>query len=344
MAILSSYTDAVDTALKRIFSSRARGHEAKLYQMLEYFLGFRGQTLRPTREKGSAKRFRPALCLLIAEGYGVRKDALPAAVAIELFHNFTLIHDDIADRDEYRRDRPTLWKLWGDNHALNAGDVQLLMASLLCVNLAKEPSINRELGATLLEAFIEVCEGQYIDFELSAVAVGSREMNEERYFRMTRKKTGALVGAAAEAAGIAGKRGKSERRLLRAYGEALGTAFQIADDYRSVWSTRAQTHKDTHSDIRERKRMLPFIAAYDHSSRRARARLKRLYELPRQLTQKEIQEVRSLIGATNARAYVLSRITSYAKKARAAALLLTLPLYTKRTLIELVDNLVPEGQ
>src|SRR4051812_5620749 len=96
-----------DTRLKKILAQRAKGPAASMYRMLQYFMGFLDEDFRPLPAGTGGKRFRPSLCLFIAEAYGVREKAMDVALAIELFHNFTLIHDDVEDRDEVRRNRPT---------------------------------------------------------------------------------------------------------------------------------------------------------------------------------------------------------------------------------------------
>ena len=333
----------IERALERMLAKRAKGSTARLYTMLMYFLGFLDTELKKNTSRVSAKRFRSSLCLFLAEAYGAREKAFDAALAIELFHNFTLIHDDVEDRDEMRRGRPTLWKMWGINHAINSGDLQSLLVAELCVHVAQTPHVGKELADTLLSAFIEVIEGQYLDFELTDSAIHTRSVTEKQYLVMTQKKSGALVRVAAEAAGIAAKKNTKEKKYLRDYGLALGTAFQIADDYRSVWATEAQTGKDRYSDIREHKRTLPFFAARSLATRTARVRLESLYSLPRQLTDAEVAEALSILDATSAREYVLATIQTYAKRARFAAARLSLPTNTLFLLVNFVDMLVSEN-
>jgi geranylgeranyl diphosphate synthase type I len=255
-------------------------------EMLEYSLG------------GSGKRLRPLICLTIAKGYGKKKAAMDAAMAIELFHNFTLIHDDIEDGDETRRNKPTLWKKFGVNQAINVGDALSIMA---CEMAARTPA-----ARVLFKAFAEVIEGQHLDFELA----GGRG-TIETCMEMTEKKTGALFGAAAEAAGVCAGRSKSECALLRRFGRSLGIAFQLADDYRSVWSTKKETGKDAQSDIREHKRTLPFFLAKNKA-------LKKLYAQRRSLTNSEIISALRIFNESGARVATLQAIERYVDRACAA--------------------------
>ncbi len=329
-------SEGIDDALKAVLALRAEGEAASMYKMLQYFMGFLDKDFKAEEPGAGGKRFRPALCLYIAESYGAKDDAMDAALAIELFHNFTLIHDDVEDRDEVRRNRPTVWKLWGVNHAINSGDMQMILLSELCVTAGEG------MGLTLLNAFEEVIEGQYLDFELADKPLGSEEVSEERALLVDEKKTGALIGAAAECAGIAGRQSIDERERLRAYGIAVGMVFQLADDYRSVWATKKETGKDTHSDIREHKRTLPFFAALKELKGDDKNRLEELYGLTRQLTDAEIKEALALIEKTSAKTYVLNMVQKYANDAMKIAEKLSLPDDTKAVLIGIVDMLVPK--
>ncbi|MBI5470395.1 polyprenyl synthetase family protein [Candidatus Kaiserbacteria bacterium] len=239
--------------------------------------------------QGSGKRLRPLLCLTVAAGYGKKKVAMDAAIAIELFHNFTLIHDDIEDGDETRRNKPTLWKKYGIPMAINAGDALNIMA-------CEAAASNAAVAKILFAAFAEVIEGQHLDFEL-AEGKGTIETCME----MTEKKTGALFGAAAEAAGICTRQTKKECAKLRLFGRSLGTAFQLADDYRSIWSTKKETGKDAQSDIREHKRTLPFFLADDK-------RLEKLYAKKRPLTKGEISSALRIFNESGARQASLKAI------------------------------------
>lgn len=337
---LKEMTATVDAEIFRAFEDRAKGKEAKIYHMLQYFMGYRDE-LFARIEEGGGKRFRPSLCLYLAKAYGAQKKALEAAVAIELFHNFTLLHDDVEDRDEFRRGKPTVWKLWGVNHAINSGDIQSLIVAQWVVRAGEK--VGREMSNALLESFIEVWEGQFLDFELADDQLDSGAVDEESYLRMVEKKSGVLVRIAAEAAGIASGKDDAEIARLREYGNCLGMAFQMADDYRSIWSSVEVTGKDTHSDIREHKRTLPFLTAYAVLGEGKKKRLGELYSLPRQLTDLEIQEALVLIDSTNAKTVTLSKVREYSARAKAVALVLGVDAEVRGNLVDIVDRLVPEG-
>ena len=199
-----------------------------------------------------------------------------------------------------------------------------------------------KIAPVLLKAFIEVIEGQYLDFQLSVDPIGSSTVDEKRCVLMGGKKTGALIAVAAESAGIAAGQNKKECNRLRAYGMALGMTFQLADDYKSVWSTQKETGKDAQSDIREHKRTLPFFITYAHAKGRARERLRELYSLDRQLTEKEVGEVRAIIDATPAKIEMLERVQRYADSAKKEAWKLSISEKTRAILAGAASMLVPE--
>lgn len=327
----------LDTALREHVSTAT----APLYDMLRYFMGFIEADGSPSSAP-VGKRFRPALCLYLAQSYGVREKAIDAAAAIELFHNFTLIHDDVVDQDVERRGRPTVWSVWGTDHAINAGDVQSLIASDLCARAAFASGVGAPLSRMMLAGFIEVGEGQYLDFELTKAPLSSGAVSEQAYLTMIEKKSGVLVRVAAEAAGRIAHRSESECVTLREYGMALGTAYQMADDYRSVWGTAVETGKDALGDIREHKRTYPFIAALAELSGERRERLEALYDLPRQLTPTEINEALALIMATNARGKTLELTRARARMAKDAVARIGVSPETQDVLLGVVDALVPE--
>ena len=334
LAALKTAGAHVDNELKKIIETRAAGPAARMYGMMSYALGFVDEHLKPTDGLNGGKRFRPSLCLLVAGMYGARDKLLDAALAIELFHNFSLVHDDVEDGDEMRRGRPTVWKVFGVNHAINAGDALLIMA------LEHAAHAPRAMATMVSASFAQVVEGQYLDFEMSSSLVDTTILNEATYVRMVEKKTSALVGACTEAAGIAAAQNKAECARLREYGALLGLAYQIADDYRSLWSSEAKTGKNELGDIRSRKRTLPFIVA---NKDLATGRLAKLYSLERALSDVEIKEAKALIESTAARAYTISRIHEHARAARAIAETLSVSDPDKALLTGVVDALIPES-
>lgn len=206
-------------------------------------------------DSDGGKGLRPAIALLSAEAVGgTAPDALPAAVAVELVHAFSLAHDDIIDRDELRRHRAALWKAYGVGPALLTGDALLALA---VGRLAARPEAMPYLSAAL----IELVQGQTADMAFeSRPWSGPGVVTIEEYAEMAAGKTGGLLGAAA-AAGVAlgGAPGLADR--MWGMGRDLGVAFQIVDDMLGIWGDPRLTGKPVHNDLRRDKKTLPVLAA-----------------------------------------------------------------------------------
>ncbi|MEU1719364.1 polyprenyl synthetase family protein [Actinomadura sp. ATCC 39365] len=222
--------------------------------MVSYSLGWSDATGRP-HEGAGGKSVRPALAILSAEAVGgTAEQALPGAVAIELVHAFSLVHDDIIDQDELRRHRDALWKAYGVGPALLAGDALLALA---VARLADRPEAMRHLSAAL----VELVQGQTADMAFeSRPWSGPGEVSVAEYTQMAAGKTGSLLGAAAAAGVALGGRPDLSERMWR-MGVELGVAFQIADDVLGIWGEPQVTGKPVHGDLRLRKKTLPVLAA-----------------------------------------------------------------------------------
>src|SRR5436309_8278893 len=200
------------------------------YGMMLYHLG-----LDAGRPRGG-KRLRPLLCLLVFEALaGEPQRVLPAVAAIELLHNFTLIHDDIEDQDPARHHRPTVWSVWGVPQAINAGDGMFAVSRLAVQRLRGLPPARILAFAGLLDnACVQVCEGQFLD-----IAFETRtDVTPERHRAMAAKKTGSLFAAAAEGAAVLATDDTVVRSALARFGDAVGEAFQVHDDLLATWASR----------------------------------------------------------------------------------------------------------
>ncbi|MEK9166351.1 MAG: polyprenyl synthetase family protein, partial [Patescibacteria group bacterium] len=224
---LDSYSSLVESDLRQLLQKEPK---LELYRMIEYFLGFRDQNGGEVERYGG-KRLRPAICLYIADLFGKKEAARLFASSLELFHNFTLIHDDIEDHDELRRGRPTVWKLWGVNHGINSGDALGLLATKTLGRAAAKAGENGQKAAAFLsQIYAEVIEGQFLDFTLADALLSSPAVTEESYLRMIEKKSAVLIAASAKAgAMIAGASPACQEALWR-YGFNLGRPYQIYDD------------------------------------------------------------------------------------------------------------------
>ncbi|MFB4319282.1 polyprenyl synthetase family protein [Actinomadura sp. 21ATH] len=210
---------------------------------------------------GGGKGLRPALAVLGARAAGAPAETgVPGAVAVELVHAFSLVHDDIMDGDERRRHRPTAWKAYGVGPALLTGDALLALA---LETLASSPGDERaEASRLLCGALMELVGGQAADVSFeSRPWTGPGAVTVEEYRDMAARKTGALLGcSAAIGAVLAGAPAPVARGLAEA-GRRLGLAFQMVDDVLGIWGDPDVTGKPVYSDLRRRKKTLPVLAA-----------------------------------------------------------------------------------
>ena len=302
----------------------------ELSTMLRYFMGFLEED--GSTGEGSGKRFRPAFMLFIASVLGVEEKTIPAAISVELFHNFSLIHDDVEDGDELRRGRPTVWKRWGINSAINAGDAQLILALQ-----ALEPLANPELTAFLLARYLEVIEGQQLDFALTEASLSSPEVTEEAYLEMCRKKSAVLVAASTGAPAFVA--GLSERECLMyvKFGEELGLAYQLFDDYQSLWGPEIRTGKKKLGDLYEQKKIYPVLYARDMLSLEESNTLCELYAS--EMSDMAVQAVLALIDKSGAENALKEKIEKHLERSLATLTDTSLPQTAKDTLHEALKEL-----
>ncbi|TES83728.1 MAG: polyprenyl synthetase family protein [Hadesarchaea archaeon] len=219
---------------------------------------------RATRHllEAGGKRLRPCLALTACEAVGGKaEDALEAAAAIELLHNFTLIHDDIMDQDEFRRNVKTVHILWGVPVAVIAGDA--LFAKVFEALAANAKRLGLE-GARVVELFdavskasFEICQGQVLDMLFE----GRADVSEAEYMRMVSGKTGALLEASMKVGALLGKGEPEQVRALAEYGRLIGLAFQMRDDVLGVAGEQEKFGKPIGSDVREGKQTLIVVRA-----------------------------------------------------------------------------------
>ncbi|MFJ5996301.1 family 2 encapsulin nanocompartment cargo protein polyprenyl transferase [Streptomyces sp. NPDC092370] len=227
---------------------------------------------------GSGKAIRPALVLAAATALGgpeARAGAARAAAAVELIHNFTLLHDDVMDRDTTRRHRPTAWTVFGDADAILAGDTLQALALRL---LAQDPHpASPAAAARLADCVVELCAGQHADTALERCAPS--EVTLDEVLAMAEAKTGALLGGACAIGGLYAGASDAEVAALDAFGREAGLAFQLIDDVIGIWGDPRRTGKPVGADLAARKKSLPVVAAFA-SGTPAAAELAELYARP----------------------------------------------------------------
>ena len=252
-------------------------HLTPFYGMMQYHLGWIDQGFAPTTG-GAGKQLRPILCLLTCQAIGGDPDqVLPAAAAIELVHNFSLVHDDIEDNSPLRRGRPTVWKVWGVPQAINAGDGLCVLAHLAMQRLADRGAPHQRVLAAFGifdQACLALTEGQYLDLSFEA----RLDVDVEQYLSMIRGKTAALFSAAAQLGALVAGSDSECTACYRRFGQNLGLAFQIVDDVLGIWGDPQVTGKPAADDIRQRKKTLPIVRAFEEELRAGGKGLREIYQ------------------------------------------------------------------
>jgi geranylgeranyl diphosphate synthase type I len=242
----------IETELRAVIDRHISPQTPELRQMLAYHLGWEGEGSGPSAQ---GKRIRPLMVLLCAGAEWER--ALPAAAAVELIHNFSLIHDDIQDNSPLRRGRPTLWTKWGIAQAINAGDAMFTLAFTALARLRETVSADTSLQAHVLleQACLDLTRGQYLDMAYEQRS----DLGIEDYWPMVEGKTAALLGACAGLGGLAAHANSMELEAFQRFGRCLGLAFQALDDWLGLWGDAALTGKSTESDLVAGKKTLPVL-------------------------------------------------------------------------------------
>lgn len=302
---LTRYLPRIEDEMKAMLD--VEGELASHYHMMGYHLGWLNEQLSPDQEI-QGKRLRPVLCLLSCEAVGGEiEHALPAAAAVELIHNFSLVHDDIEDGSEMRRHRPTVWKLWGQPQAINVGDGMYAAAYVELSQLAEHGvSAERSMRAmrTLSETCLALTEGQYLDMAFEQ----QPQVALESYLRMIRAKSAALIACATELGALLGGAETSVVTAYRAFGENLGMAFQVIDDILGVWGAENETGKSASSDILTRKKTLPIVYGMRDPE------LQALYA-QEQVGARDVPRVVEILERCGARAYAEQTAETYSGQA-----------------------------
>ena len=300
--VLSRYKDVLDLALKDAISDR----RIFLYDMLRYCMGWSDAYGAPLETK-KGKGIRPSLCLFTCDALGgdIEK-ALPAAVSLELIHNFSLIHDEIQDSDEIRHHRPTLWNVWGIPKALVAGNVMRVLADKSMSTMPSDHSKLLTVSSSIVsEACLEMIEGQYMDISFE----GGDGISVDQYMKMISHKTGALLRSSVHIGAVIGSRGGRVADIFREIGIKLGFMFQIRDDILGTWGETTSTGKPVGSDIRRKKNTLPIIHA--RKTQPYQEEISELYSLEF-IEDHHVDRVLDILDATKAGHYCQGLVEDYA--------------------------------
>ncbi len=271
-SIFHKYRDEVNVEIKAVLDE----HESPLCGMMRYHLGWMDETGKPV-QAAAGKMMRPTLCLLAAEAItGEYRQALPAAAAVELLHNFSLIHDDIQDDDRERHHRPTVWAIWGKPQAINAGTSMRILANQALFRLGaqglrldKLVKANRLLDLSTLQ----LLTGQYLDISFEE----RLDVTIDDYLEMVQGKTASLIACSLELGAMLSCEEEQTDLAFHEFGINLGLAFQITDDFLGIWGAPDTTGKSNGSDIHRKKKSYPVVYALENANGSGRVELERIY-------------------------------------------------------------------
>ncbi|MDZ4764953.1 MAG: polyprenyl synthetase family protein [Chloroflexota bacterium] len=279
--------------------------------MLRYPLGWVDERDLPYNHP-TGKRIRPILLLLSTEAAGGDwRAALPAAAAVELLHNFSLIHDDIQDDSPTRHGRPAVWAIWGRNNAINAGDAMFTLAytALHALTQTGIPATTMlEVWAIFNRTNLELTRGQHLDMRFERLSV----VPTEDYLSMIAGKSAALVSACAQIGALVGGADVDTARAFAAFGLNLGLAFQIRDDILGIWGDPMQTGKSAATDILSRKKSLPVLYGLERSPELVECYAREPFAAL------DVAEAVALLDAIGAQAYTIEQEERYFRAALAA--------------------------
>jgi geranylgeranyl diphosphate synthase type II len=269
-----------------------------LYEPIQYILGLGG------------KKIRPVLTLMSAEIFDADySKALPAALAVEVFHNFSLVHDDIMDDAPLRRGNVTVHEKWNINTGILSGDAMLILAYQYFEQY--EPAIFRELAKLFSKTALEVCEGQQwdVDFETRS------DVTIPEYLKMIEYKTAVLVAAAMKMGAIVAETSVENGELIYDFGLNLGLAFQLQDDYLDAFGNPATFGKQIGGDIIENKKTYLYLKAIEFASAEEKAKLLQLFSVSLEENKTKIEEVKSIFNTSGASNATQQAIQDYTLKA-----------------------------
>jgi geranylgeranyl diphosphate synthase type II len=292
---ISQYQDFFISYLERQSITK---EPKNLYEPIEYILGLGG------------KRMRPVLTLMTAEVFDTdHTEALPAAMAVEVFHNFSLVHDDIMDDAPLRRGQVTVHEKWNINTGILSGDAMLILAYQYFEQY--EPTVFRDLAKLFSKTALEVCEGQQwdVDFETR------KDVTIPEYLKMIEYKTAVLVAAAMKMGAIVAKTSEKEAGLIYDFGLNLGLAFQLQDDYLDAFGDPETFGKQVGGDIIENKKTYLYLKALGFSSEEKAAELQKLFSLQLDDNSEKIKTAKTIFNESGASKATQEAIEMYTFKA-----------------------------
>ena len=295
MHSISYYQEKIANHFSQIVSNK---EPKNLYEPIEYILSLGG------------KRMRPVLTLMASEVFNVDSEkAIPAATAVEVFHNFSLIHDDIMDDAPLRRGNQTVHEKWDLNTGILSGDAMLILAYQFFENY--EPATFQKLAKLFSKTALEVCEGQQYDVDFET----RDDVTIPEYLKMIEYKTAVLVGAAMKMGAIVAETSEENADLIYDFGLNLGIAFQLQDDYLDAFGNPETFGKQVGGDIIENKKTYLYLKAIEFSKAEEKQQLLHLFSIQPSENTDKIESVKTIFNASGASEATKKAIQDYTFKA-----------------------------
>lgn len=334
--MFSRYKSSVEQELNRVVPL---ADDSETYRLLRYHLGWVDQQGEPVDTSATqGKALRPTLCLFACDALGDDySKALPAAAALELIHNFSLIHDDIQDQDVERRHQPTVWHLWGIPKAIWSGNAMQCTGDLSLLGVAGRnvpPTTAVQVSSILTESYLEMIQGQCMDLDFES----RTDIKADEYLYMIACKTGALIRSSLQIGALLATEDPATVKAFAEFGNHLGQAFQIRDDYLGIWGDQETLGKATGNDIRRRKKSYPVVFALERASGRAMDDLLRIYA-QEELEEDDVQRVLAVLDEVGSQEHAQRVTEAAAAKALEALKPVSLPQWAQTEAEDLVDFL-----
>ena len=294
-----------------------------LYEPIAYILSLGG------------KKIRPVLTLMAASLFSNDyKKALPAAYAVEMFHNFTLVHDDIMDDAPLRRGEKTVHEKWNLNTGILSADAMLILAYQYFENYP--PEIFQQLAKLFSKTAIEVCDGQQLDVDFET----RNDVTIEEYIKMISLKTSVLIGAALKMGAIVGKADEADAEKLYEFGLNLGISFQLQDDFLDTFGNPETFGKQVGGDIIENKKTFLYLKTLEVASIEDKNLLHQFYEIKLNKNEEKIKNVKEIFSKNNIQSYSEELIRNYTQKAFAVLHTINIDENSKKGLLDFGESLM----
>lgn len=328
----------IDLAIRQFINQHP--HQAPIFwqQVYEHFDYQYPDALQDPNPSAAGKRVRPLLMCLVARSLqGDYAHIMPGAVALEIIHNFTLIHDDIMDQSDMRRGRTTVWKNYGIAQAIDSGDGLFALGMLSSLQLEQHVPAERALRATqlLIQACLDTVEGQALDISFET----RLDVTPDEYLTMIHLKTGRFIETAIQIGALLSTEDAATITAYGDFGNNLGLAFQMWDDYLGIWGDPEVIGKSASGDIEQKKKSYPITYAFTHGTPQQIAQLRVIYQ-QEHLSETDVQAVRDILAQLGVRDTMQALVDQYYEAAMTALTQLTIDNADTRNLKQLAEFII----